>query len=139
MHSKLTLSWFAEGDGTGELTVSFVGRGFSGSASAWFGVDDIIAKANAFAAYPLTCAPPALRGGLLTSDSIFLSIRPVGCRGNLILAVKLRDLRSVSNEIDVCLAAEVELLTAYQDVAEFSKNLIRLAQGDCESFEFHET
>jgi hypothetical protein len=150
--------------GTGELTVSAQANNFSGQSSAYFHLEEIVQFASALNAYPLPREGfPHLAGGYwkrkghetehhsaiivhsigqeqnsllyeLEQEHVSITVYPVGFVGRIGIQVKLLLPFDERNRPEDRFAVQLEIGTTYQQLGEFSKDLIHLASG-----EFHET
>ena len=117
-----------------ELSVSVSVDGFAGHGSAWFDpqrLRDLAAQLSQ--AFPLT-ETLGLQGGYLAADSadvveehLGLSFYPVAGRGVLACQVRLSGDSSERPEARSML--RVELLSSYQALQEFARDLMQLADG----------
>ena len=135
-HGFLTL-WFSDdGDGTGTLDVEAGTDGFSGRSHAYFNKDEISRFAVALSKYPLLrdhgCS---LTSGFGESrdrpaqEHVGIDAYPVNSRGYIGLQVRMAtavwtDTRPESQRI-----AQLEIVTTYEPLARFSKDLLAVLDG----------
>ncbi len=150
--------------GTGKLTVSAQVNNFSGQSSAYFHLEEIVQFASGLAAYPLPHKGfPHLAGGYwkrigdkiehsssilvhsigqeqdlllyeIEQKHVSLMVYPVGFVGRIGVQVKLLSPFDQRSRPEDRFMVQLEIGTTYQQLGEFSKDLIRLATED-----FHET
>jgi hypothetical protein len=142
MDSFLRLTFTSDDDGTGELHAQVSCNGFSGRSRAWFSLPQLETFAAEILRFPLPLeGTTSLRGGYWSRErkgeleQLHLSLRlyPVGPLGVVGCAIALRTplQRSTNNQAaDAPAEVQVELRTSYQQVAEFSAALRRLARSE---------
>jgi hypothetical protein len=128
--------------GAGELTAEVNVNGFSGVSSAWFGTDRLLAfAAELEKTFPFTRDRPiVLQGGVWNSKQncieevhVGLSFYPFGLRGAVTCQVDLNAAAQPefgnSNKRRPSLLS-CDIVTTYEDVREFSRQMIALANGE---------
>ena len=137
MTDRLRLTLTPDDDGTAELHAEVVARGFSGRGSAWFNLSGLTEFANALGkAFPLQDAIE-LRGGYwgkepgagLTQEHLTVRFYPVGNRGAVGCQVRLATPIQEHDRPDEQHAVRVELTTHYQELQQFSTDMLSLANG----------
>jgi hypothetical protein len=144
MQDSLRVTYDRDSDGTGELRAVVGANGFSGRGSAWFADSQLLAFADGLLTFPL---PPAglspLQGGYWHKEKngeleqlhLSLHFYPVGHRGNVGCRVVLRTpLSQPGNASD---SIDVELITSYQQLSEFSSALKHLVQSQVQEAVLH--
>jgi hypothetical protein len=120
----------------GELFARAQADGFSGEGSAYFNIDEIEKFAIALGAFPLRS--PAISGGFLERDGagnlkehLGISLYAIDSRGHIRVQVRMSttehpgDTRPESRH-----AATVEIMTTYEPLSKFSRQLRALLRGD---------
>lgn len=137
MRKFLRLTLERDYDGTGELFAEVVANGFSGRGSAWFNLDQVSDFADALAsAFPLD-HPIELKGGywsketenLLAQVHLALRFYPIGGRGKLGCQVRLATAMQAYDRPEEQHFVQVELDTYYQELQQFSTDLLNLVSG----------
>ena len=135
-HGFLTL-WFSDdGDGTGTLDVEAEVDGYSGRSHAYFNKGEIKRFAVALSQYPLpqdhVCS---LTGGFGESrgrpaeEHVGIDAYPVNRRGYIGIQVRMAtavwsEMRPEQQRI-----AQLEIVTTYEPLSRFSKNLLAVLDG----------
>ncbi|MEP7044394.1 MAG: hypothetical protein ABI843_15120 [Dokdonella sp.] len=136
MQDSLHVTYDRDSDGTGELRASVRANGFSGQGSAWFSDSRLFAFADELLAFPLPSDGLApLEGGFwhkqkrgeLEQLHLSLLVRPIGHRGSVGCRVVLRT--PVAQSGNVGDSIDVELVTSYQQLSEFSATFKYLVRG----------
>lgn len=130
-----------DGDGSGELTISFHIDNFSGSGSAYFNTSKILMGFNELLVYPLpregVCA---IKGGFLNRDwssnniaqeHVYFFTQPEGLTGKLVSTVRVATPSMPPGERVKCFAGG-DLVTNYQELENFVRDIERLISGACE-------
>lgn len=134
---RLTLSSVEYG--SGELNISAAANGFSGMSSAWVDMDELRTLASALEAYPLPTINPTIfmaryfveeKEGDTDQVSIHLSLYPIGSLGRLGVHVRLAPPFTNGERLESRHRADLEIETTYQQLADFARELHRLAQGE---------
>ena len=136
MKDCLRLTLAQDDDGTAELFAEVVANGFSGRGSAWFNLSDLAGFADTLSrTFPLQNAVE-LKGGYwhkdgsgLSQEHLALSFYPVGSRGTLGCQVRLATPIQEHDSPDERHSLRVELATYYQELQQFAKDLLGLANG----------
>ena len=140
MNTVLRMRIEPDTDGTAELFAEVNAGRFSGAGSAWFGLAEISSFAQSLVAkFPLpsnTCL--ILQGGYwsdtnrceLKQTLLRLSVYPIGSVGAIGCRVELARPMQNDDRPESRTAVEVELVTDFEPLAEFSKQLDSLAKGD---------
>jgi len=117
-------------DGTGRLHVRAVADDYSGRASAWFDLASLHDFAQKLGAYPLSLdAPVELAGGFADQEQVGIRVRPVGAKGQISVAVHLATPRWPDSRPEAVHEARLELLTTYEQLARFTKELAAVVRG----------
>jgi hypothetical protein len=136
--SHLKLTFYDDNDGTGELTAEACADGYTGTGSAYFGIDELKHFAKAIAEFPL---PERTRcqiaggfyskevRGKLEHEHLGIDVYPVDHRGHIGIQVRAatqlwQDMRPDSQK-----TAKVEIITSYEPLAKFSRQLLALIAG----------
>lgn len=139
MNDYLRLTFYTDGDGTGELRVETSCDGFAGHSSAWFGIKRLEQFADLILTYPLPGdGLPPLQGGYWSKerrgelDELHLALRfhPVGLRGTVGCKVELRTPDRGGNVPVSLNSVAVELRTSYQELSDFSAAFRRMIRGE---------
>jgi hypothetical protein len=134
----LKLSFRDDGDGTGKLVVEAAAGGYSGASGAYFDIGHVQEFARAIAEFPLPdvsrCALVSGFGskqkpGELEQEHVGIEVYPVDHRGHIGIQVRMAtamwsDTRRRSQK-----KAKVEIITTYQPIARFSKDLLAMLNG----------
>ncbi|MGY1426514.1 hypothetical protein [Lysobacter sp. A289] len=137
MTDRLRLTLTPDDDGTAELHGEVVADGFSGRGSAWFNVSAIADFAGVLGkAFPLSDVVE-LKGGYwgkesgagLTQEHLALRFYPVAGRGVLGCQVRLATSVQEHHRPEEQRVVRAELTTSYQELQQFSADLINLANG----------
>ena len=118
----------------GELIVRAQANGFAGASAAYFKDSAVLAFAARLAEYPLSDKrPPALSAGHgepgigAYEEHVAITVAPVGSLGQLGVLIHLAEIRpdrsSVRSEV------RLELLTTYERIRQFSRDLERVVKG----------
>ena len=135
-HGFLTLCFSDDRDGTGTLDVEAEVDGYSGRSHAYFNKDEIERFAVALSQYPLPgdrCC--SLTSGFgesqskLAEEHVGIDVYPVNRRGYIGIQVRMAtavwgETRPQSQRI-----AQLEIVTTYEPLAQFSKDLLALLNG----------
>jgi hypothetical protein len=129
----LSLTFFDDGDGTGELAVSMSFDGWLGTSSASFAKSELLSFAQQVLAFPI----PSDRsiqiaggywqknGNVLEEELVSLRVRPVGPRGQIGVTTHLATPSDDPQPREVT----VEVLTTYEALRRFSTHLTALVAG----------
>ena len=134
--NAVVLTWAAQGDGTGLLAVRAASKGFAGESSAWFDSTRLLRFAAEIDQYPLGQTVGIASGygeseATLTEEHVRLEVYPVGVKGQVGVRVRLA---TVSTDWPLTRPASrmevrLELLTTYQRMGEFSRQVEGLIRG----------
>ncbi|MCD6392179.1 MAG: hypothetical protein J7M40_01590 [Planctomycetes bacterium] len=134
--SYLRLCFQDDGDGTGELTARVAAGGFAGEGGAYFSVAELEAFASSISVYPLPDqSRPVIAGGYWEDDGtlkeahLAISVYPIDMRGHLGVQVRIATALYEGARPEAQKVAKVEIETAYQSLAKFSRDLIALING----------
>jgi len=136
--SELVASWRSDdGDGIGYLRVRASFDGFAGDGGAWFDGMQVLEFAGLLMRYPLEAGEPAsLSGGLGAGEdfveAVGLSVAPVGALGQLGCRVHLRADLADGRRPAVTHEVRLVLLTTYQRLGTFARDLSDLIEGSAE-------
>ena len=128
-------------DGTGKLHVRASCNGFSGDGSAWFSTDELKDFAAALATYPITEEnPPAIRGGFYSRDMtgeleqehLSLRVYPIDRTGHLGFQIRIATEVSPQTRPESQHFVQLEILTTYEPLRQFSGQMKSLLDGDIE-------
>ena len=137
-HDFIKLTFRNDCDGTGKLSVEGEGRGFAGRSGAYFDVSQVQDFARAIGEFPLPdsrrCAISSgfwsrETPGELDQEHVGIEVYPIDGRGHLGVQVRLstevwQGTRSNSQK-----SARFEIITTYQPLADFSRDLLALMSG----------
>jgi hypothetical protein len=137
-HGSLTLRFSDDGDGTGKLSIEAESQGYSGKGSAYFGIERIREFAQGISEFPLPdLVRCSIAGGFyskevqgrLEQEHVGIGIYPVDHRGHIGVQVRMatpmwKDTRPMSQN-----TATLEVITTYEPLARFSKELLALVSG----------
>jgi len=139
-HGFLKLEFANHGCGMGELFAQAEAGGFAGKSAAYFDIAAIERFATAISEYPL---PERSRCSLasgfglrapepLEQEHLGIEVYPIDLRGHI--GVQVRMATPLWNETrpDSQQTAKLELLTTYEPVAKFSRDLLALISGTAE-------
>jgi len=140
MANYLRVRFLNEGDRTGKLLARAEADGFSGESGAYFGVEELESFAKALQEFPLPAHDRrrSIASGFgskqtpneLEQEHLGISVYPVDMkRGYVGVQVRMAtavwpDMRPESKK-----QATVELLTTYEPLAKFSKDLVAVLRG----------
>jgi hypothetical protein len=121
-------------DGSGELFIEYSTSGFSGKSSAWFDLTDLEKRVERFLDFPVSIDDlPCLSGGYwnqdgtkLESEHIFLSVRPSGHLGQLVLSIRCATSAADLECGESRCSGSAEVAITYQQLAQFSTELKNL-------------
>jgi hypothetical protein len=135
-HGVLKLRFDNDGDGTGKLSVEADADGYSGKASAYFDISEIEKFGASASRFPLSDSDCfSISGGFgatrdkLEQEHIGIDIYPIDRRGHIGVQVRMatptwQDTRPKSQS-----AVRLEIITTYEPLARFSKDLLALVAG----------
>lgn len=125
--------WFGDdGDGTGHLMVEASANGFSGRGDSYFSKSQIEDFAAALTAYPLKDESlPELIGGL-NQETLSIKVYPINGRGDLAMQVKLATKLWGEERLESQHSVQLEILTHYNSIEVFARELIDLINGKVE-------
>jgi hypothetical protein len=136
-HGFLKVGFANDGYGTGELFAQAETGGFSGKAAAYFDIPQIEKFANAISEYPLPersrCSLASGFGPVgtepLHQEHLSIEIYPIDSRGHIGVQVRMATPIWTEMRPDSQKTAKVELLTSYEPLAKFSRDLLGLISG----------
>lgn len=134
----LKLTFKDDGDGTGKLVAEATAGGFSGVSGAYFDIGHLQQFARSIAEFPLPdisrCSLASGFGskqnpGELEQEHLGIDVYPVDHRGHIGIQVRMAtemwsDTRPRSQK-----TARVEIITTYEPIAKFSKDLPAMLGG----------
>jgi hypothetical protein len=133
----LKLKFSDDGDGTGKLLVEAQAGGYAGKSGAYFNADELRRFAAAVADFPLPGdGKLSIRGGYfgekgakLEQEHVGIDLYPIDQRGHI--GVQVRMATELQNEArsESQKAAKVEIVTSYEPLARFSKQLLAVING----------
>lgn len=138
---KLIFYFDDDGDGTGELFVEAYSKGFSGISSAWFNKTELLDFAKSLSIYPLSNKnPPKISGGFwkkdvkgeLEHEHLAISVYPIDGKGNLGIQVRLATELWNEERPESQHLVRLEILTSYNALESFSKEIIALLNNNIE-------
>jgi hypothetical protein len=139
MSGHLKLSMRADGNGLAQLFAEFEINGFSGKGNACVDVGKLAEEAKKFAQFPLASEKlPCIEGGYWSEDDatklceehLHISVSPADLRGGLLLEVRVGVPRDEADRPGLRYSAAAEFRTNYEQIAELSKDLVALVNGD---------
>lgn len=128
-------------DGTGKLLVRVSAGGFSGEGGAYFVVGKLEDFAEALSVFPLSNERrPSIAGGFwskelrgtLDQEHLAIQAYPVGLRGQIGVQVRMATELWGDERPESQNAVRVELLTTYERLARFARELKSLVRGTVE-------
>jgi len=132
----LRLGFSDDGDGTGTMDVEAEVEGFSGRSHAYFNKDDVKRFAEALSQYPLpedkTCSITGGFGesqGRPSQEHVGIDAYPVNRRGYIGIQVRLATLVWSETRPESQSIAQLEIVTTYEPLARFSRDLLALLSG----------
>ena len=137
-HGFLKFAFVDDGDGTGELSVEASVEGFSGRGSAYFNIDRLKQFASDIGEFPL---PQERRcriasgfwskeaRGNLEQEHLGVDVYPVDRRGHIGVQVRTATELWQGARPDSQKTAKLEIITTYEPLARFSKDLRALLEG----------
>jgi hypothetical protein len=137
-HGFLKLTFQDDGDGAGKLLVEAQASGFAGRSGAYFDKTHLEGFARAIGELPLPdshrcCIASGFgsgeKPGELEQEHVGIELYPADQRGHIGIQVRLAtefwpDTRPKSRK-----AVVLEVITTYQALADFSRDLVALLQG----------
>ena len=134
-HGRLSLRFEDDDDGTGKLLAQAASDGFSGEGGAWFSTRGLQEFADAISTFPIADENrPSIAGGFWKNgglEQVLLSLKvyPIDRRGHVgvhvtIATERWRDERPESQQ-----KVELEIVTGYEPLAKFSRDLKALVEG----------
>jgi hypothetical protein len=135
-HGFLTL-WFSDdGDETGTLDVEAEVDGYSGRSHAYFNKDEIRRFAMALSQYPLSedqaCSVTSGFGesrGKPAQEHVGIAAYPVNRRGYIGIQVRMATAVWTETRPESQRIAQLEIVTTYEPLARFSKDLLAVLDG----------
>jgi hypothetical protein len=141
--SYLRVRFQDDGDGTGELRVRAEAEGFSGEGSAYFNTEELEEFANALAAFLLPTEDKRryIAGGFwskeqrgkLDQEHLGISVYPADAlRGYIGFQVRMATQAWPGTRPESKKQAVVEVVTTYEPLSKFAKDLIAVLNGSIE-------
>jgi hypothetical protein len=134
-HGFLTL-WFSDdGDETGALDVEAEVDGYAGRSHAYFNKDEIRRFAVALSQYPLRDQDCSLTsgfgesGGRPVQEHVGIDAYPVNRRGYIGIQVRMATDMWDATTPKSQRIAQVEIVTTYEPLARFSKDILAMLSG----------
>ena len=136
---SLHLRFDPDTDGTGKLLARVSVRGFTGTGGAYFSVQQIDTFSESLSTFPLPpIEHPTLTGGYwsrdietrLEQEHLAITAYPVGSRGQVGVQVRIATELERGERPNSQQVAKLELLTTYERLARFAKELRSLAHGE---------
>jgi len=137
-HGFLRLRFEDDGDGTGKLFAEARIGGFAGGSAAYFGIERLREFAGAIAEFPLPdrtrCSIAGgffskHRRGHLEQEHLSIEVYPVDRRGHIGVQVRMATELWPGTRTDSQKSAKLEIITTYEPIAKFSKDLVGLLSG----------
>lgn len=124
-------------DETGEPFAEAATQGFAAKAAAYFNIDDIKEFAKSISEYPLPdrrrCSLASGFGsrtpGVLHQEHLSIEVYPIDSRGHIGLQVRMATPVWPEQRVDSQRAAKLELLTTYEPLGKFDRDLLALMEG----------
>jgi hypothetical protein len=138
---KLVVRFFNENDGTGKLQVRAHCNRFSGEGGAWFGIEELKQFAAALSDYPLSeVDSPAIKSGFygqdmsgeLEQEHLSLRVYPIDVTGHLGVQIRIATEVWPETRPESQHFVQLELVTSYEPLAQFSSQLKALVDGAIE-------
>ncbi|HVJ18341.1 MAG TPA: hypothetical protein VM686_23135 [Polyangiaceae bacterium] len=138
----LRARFYDDGDGSGKLCVHVVVDRFSGEGGAYFGIEELERFAEQIAAYPLPAERRvSLAGGYWSStepgkledEHLGLEVYPVGRRGQIGVRARVATVIASNERSGSQNSAQIELLTTYEPMSRFARELTALVHGRADS------
>lgn len=133
---ELVARWDGDdGDGTGRLTVTARSNDFGGSGQAWFNRQTVLEFAQALGRFPLAEEEPAAISGGYGEPSEYdehvgIVVGPLGSLGQVDVRLHLvQDTWSPHGRVDGRYETRMHLLTTYQRLSAFSRDLEAVVEG----------
>ncbi|WP_226018961.1 hypothetical protein [Novosphingobium sp. FKTRR1] len=134
--TRITISYLADDEWDGELTVTVSADGFAGVGSAWFSKLELLDFAQAITAYPLSAAMPhSISGGrggnseIPPQELVKVTFEPHNTRGAIRASIHLEAAIQEGSEQDLKKATTVSFLVTYNDLAEFGPAIGDVVNG----------
>lgn len=133
----LKLGFADDGYGTGELYAEAETRGFSGRSAAYFDIEEIKEFAKSISEYPLPerrrCSLASGFGskspGELNQEHLSIEVYPIDSRGHIGVQVRMATPIWPEERLDSQRVAKLELLTTYEPIGRFGRDLLALMEG----------
>jgi len=134
----LKLAFRNDGDGTGKLLVKAEAGGYSGASGAYFDIGHIQEFAGAVSEFPLPeisrCSLASgfcskQKPGVLEQEHVGIDIYPIDHRGHIGVQVRMATEMWNDTRLRSQKTAKVEIITTYEPIARFSKDLLALLNG----------
>jgi len=135
-HGFLKLTFTDDGDGTGKLSVEAAAGGYSGKGSAYFNIDAIAEFAGSISRFPLADSDCCLISGGVDAahgqpkqEHLGIEIYPIDHRGHIGVQVRTSTPIWPDTRVKSQSAVKLEIITTYEPLARFSKDLLALVSG----------
>ncbi len=136
----LRLRFLDDGDGTGKLLACAEAGGFRGESGAYFGVEELKNFANAISLFPLPSNDKRLSiasgfckkdgSGELDQEHLAISVYAADARrGYIVVQIRMATEVWESTRPESQMAAKIEVVTTYEPLSRFSKDLLSLLDG----------
>ncbi|PHQ31586.1 hypothetical protein [Rhodopirellula bahusiensis] len=133
---RLRLTLHVDDDGSADLFATATSNGFSGHGSAWVNICEIQDFAARIAKYPLD-ADVEIAGGFysesvpekLSQTHLSLRVYLLDGRGQIGVHVNLADPHHADDRIDAIKSVDLEVLTTYNRIERFSREILGLIDG----------
>lgn len=136
----LRIRYADDGGFSGELIAHAGSDCFSGIGRAYFNLEEIEKFAAAIVDYPLSnAARPAIAGGYLSAtgrrgelkeEHLGITVYPINSRGDIGIQVRMATPTCEGDRPESREAASVELVTTYEPLSRFSRELIAVLHGN---------
>jgi hypothetical protein len=126
---------YRDDDGTGIVAVEARFRSFAGASAAWFTDDDMLQFADQLLTYPLGNRRIQVSGGYGSEDGgidehVGLTVRAIGHRGLVGVQAHVATPDDHVHHGASVSEVRVEVLTSYEALGRFSRELARLIKGE---------
>jgi hypothetical protein len=123
----LKLSFTEEIEGSGSVDVDVAAGGYAGSSCALLETAEIEAFAKAICEYPPASSGQCFLKGSRFDAGLSISVCPINSRGHLAVTVCLW-----GNRQGLPTRIELELVTAYEALAKFGRDILSLMKNEIE-------
>jgi hypothetical protein len=137
-HGFLKLRFSDDGDGTGKLLAQANVQGFAGVGGAYFNIDKLKEFAAAISKFPLGKGQRCgIASGFasrkapheLEQEHLGIDVYPINVRGYIGIQVRTATELRQGMRSDSQKSAKLEIITTYEPLAKFSRELLLLLDG----------